>query len=170
MGLTLNQYSSCCGYRFEGNAYPRVCQCCDNEFWDNPTPVIAVLQPIVDDELLRGLVVIRRSIKPCIGELALPGGFLEIEPWQVGGARELNEEGVAEIHPESLLPFAPYPFDSPRNRRRLMIFCVAKPIHETKLPPFRPNPETSERLIIWEPTELCFATHTEAVRRFFETL
>ena len=167
MGNKLNQCSSCCGRYFEGNAYPRVCPCCGNQFWDNPVPVVVVLQPILSESKRKGLVVIRRAIEPCIGQLALPGGFLEIEPWQVGAARELEEEGVAKTPVSKLNPFAPFPFASSSNNTRLNLFCEALPIWESQLPPFVPNHEVSERIIIWDPIELCFPTHTEAVRQFF---
>jgi ADP-ribose pyrophosphatase YjhB (NUDIX family) len=50
-----------------------------------------------------GLLCVRRSIEPALGELALPGGFLEVnETWQEGCVRELFEEtgirtGVEEV-------------------------------------------------------------------------
>ena len=168
MGNTLNQYSSCCGRMFEGHAYPWVCACCGNQFWDNPTPVVVVLLPVLGHGHT-GLVVIRRAIPPCVGELALPGGFLEIEPWRVGAARELREEGVAEIASSVLRPFTFFPFASSTNNRRVLLFSIAPPVYLEDLPPFRPNQEVSERVIIWEPTELCFTTHTQAVFEFFAT-
>lgn len=167
MGNTLNQYSSCCGRMFEGSAYPRVCTCCGNQFWDNPVPVVVVLQPVLSEDRRKGLVVIRRAILPCVGELALPGGFLEIEPWQTGAARELWEEGVAEVPSTVLIPFKPFPYASSSNNQRVLLFSIATSVHERDLPSFRPNAEVSERVFIWEPTELCFTTHTEAVRQFF---
>lgn len=162
-----DQCSSCCGRYFEGNAYPRVCPSCGNQFWDNPVPVVVVLQPVLGEDRRKGLVVIRRAIPPCVGELALPGGFLEIEPWYVGAGRELWEEGVAEFSSTVLIPFKPFPYASSSNNLRVLLFSIATPVHVRDLPPFRPNTETSERVLIWEPTELCFSTHTEAVRQFF---
>lgn len=167
MGQPLNRFSSCCAVPFEKGLYPRVCPSCGNQFWDNPTPVVVVLQPVLSEDRRKGLVVIRRAIPPCVGELALPGGFLEIEQWQTGAARELWEEGAAEIPSTMLTPFRPFPYASSSNNKRVLLFSIAAPIHIRDLPPFRPNPEVSERVLIWEPVELCFTTHTEAVRQFF---
>lgn len=167
MGNKRDQCSSCCGRYFEGGAYPRVCPCCGNQFWNNPIPVVVVLQPVLGKGENPGLAVIRRAIPPYVGKLALPGGFLEIEPWQTGARRELWEEGVAEIPSTVLIPFKPFPYASSSNNERVLLFSIATSIHERNLPPFRPNSEVSERVLIWGPTELCFTAHTEAVRQFF---
>ena len=40
-----------------------------------------------------GLLHVRRAIKPCIGELALPGGYKNVDEfWEQGIAREVFEE------------------------------------------------------------------------------
>lgn len=164
----INTFSSCCGHRFQIATYPRVCPNCGNQFWDNPIPVVLILQPIEDDEGHLGLVLIRRAIQPCVGQLALPGGFLEYESWQEGAARELREEGVRDVHPSQIRPFYPCPFLSSMDNRRLLIITAADTIPLMDFPPFVPNREVSERVIIWEQTPCCFPSHTQAVRSFFE--
>lgn len=164
------RFSSCCGYAFkQTHSWPRVCTACGNEFWENALPVAIVLQPVIRKDHAIGIVVIRRSIAPCIGQIALPGGYQEVENWRVAGARELQEEGVGEIHPNDLTPFKPYPFESSTTNRQIMFFCLAKPIMLCDLKPFVPNNEVSERIIIYKPIECCFYTHTEAIKHFFAT-
>ncbi len=164
------QFSSCCGKPFDQTKiWPRVCTECSNEFWDNPIPVAVILQPIIREDGKIGIVVVRRAIPPGLGQLALPGGFQEIENWRDAGARELSEECAILTNPASLKPFIPHPFESSTDQRRLLFFCIASPIREKDLPPFVKNREVRERLIVYSPVECCFHTHTEAVRQFFQT-
>ncbi|MCX6714481.1 MAG: NUDIX hydrolase [Candidatus Uhrbacteria bacterium] len=163
-----NRFSSCCGVAFaQTKTWPRVCQECGNPFWDNPIPVMVVLQPVIRKDGKVGLALVRRGIKPCIGEIALAGGYLEIENWRTGAARELDEEGVAITDPTTLEPFRPYPYESATGHRSLLCFCLAGAIHEKDLAPFVPNSEVLERVIVYEAVEACFSTHTEAIRQFF---
>lgn len=165
-----DRFSSCCGKPFtQTESWPRVCTLCGNPFWANAIPVAVVLRPVIRKDGKIGIALIRRSINPCIGELALPGGYQEIEHWRRAGSRELREEGVDDIREDNLTPFRPYPFESSTTNDKLMIFMIADLIREEDLQPFVPNTETSERVIVYEPTPCCFYTHTEALRLFFNT-
>src|SRR4051812_47493065 len=73
--------------------------------FQNPTPVVVGLIPVWSGDLI-GLLLVRRAVEPRVGLLALPGGFLEIEPWRVGLAREVFEETGLVILPEHLHPLA----------------------------------------------------------------
>lgn len=164
------QFSSCCGKPFNQTMiWPRVCTECSNEFWDNPIPVAVILQPVIREDGKIGIIVIRRAIQPGLGQLALPGGFQEIEDWRDASARELNEECAIFTSTIGLKSFAPYPFESSTDQRRILFFCIAPPILEEDLPPFAKNREVSQRLVVYAPIECCFNTHTEAVRQFFQT-
>lgn len=163
-----NRFSSCCGKLFEQtNTWPRLCTECGNEFWDNPTPVALVLQPVIGKNGKIGIIVIRRGIKPCIGQLALPGGFMEIEHWRKAGAREVNEECAILIDERKLKPFLPLPFESSLHLRQFLFFCIAEPIREEDIPPFVANREVTERKIVYSPVECAFSTHTLAIQEFF---
>src|SRR5258706_11608181 len=88
-----NVHCSYCGNAFgEGQRWPRRCAACGNISYLNPTPVAVVLLPVDG-----GLLMVRRSIPPHVGKLALPGGYINLgETWQAAGARELLEEtGIA---------------------------------------------------------------------------
>jgi len=65
------------------------CPNCEKIYYENPTPVVAVVARDKTGKVL----LIKRKIEPCKGEWALPSGFMEIEETPVQAAlRELKEE------------------------------------------------------------------------------
>ncbi|HAJ32977.1 MAG TPA: NUDIX hydrolase [Candidatus Atribacteria bacterium] len=65
------------------------CSRCERIYYENPTPVVAV---IVRDDSGK-ILLIKRKIEPCKGEWALPSGFMETEETPTQAAlRELAEE------------------------------------------------------------------------------
>ena len=172
MTRTRDAYCSYCGTKFETPlTYPRTCKnaACAVTIWANPIPVSVVLQPVNDGGRV-GLLVVRRSIEPKKGCLALVGGFLEEhETWQVGGAREIREETNVEVDPAGLEPFW-YTSTAPQPNR-VLLFSLAKPIDAASMPPFSASNETSERGLVFGPGGLdavfAFPLHVEAARRFF---
>lgn len=158
--FTRHSHCAYCGTPFAADQpWPRKCTHCRHTSFVNPLPVAVMLLPV--DE---GLLVVRRSIQPGYGKLALPGGYIELgESWQAAAARELQEEtgvtiDLAEIR-EFLVRSAP---DS-----TLLVFGLAQPRRAEDLPPFTPLPEASERLVIDQPQPMAFSTHSEAVEHFF---
>lgn len=153
-------YCSFCGHPFlEGQRWPRVCGRCGSTTYRNPLPVALVLLPV--DE---GLLVIRRAAAPRQGQLALPGGFIEMhESWQHAAARELREEASVTVAPELITDF------SVRSTTDgyLLVFGLGPTLRSSDLAPFQPNREAEARLIITAPTELAFPIHTEMVQQFF---
>ena len=78
-----------------------MCASCGNTTFLNPLPVSVILLPVDD-----GVLLVRRNIEPQIGQLALPGGYMNLgETWQQAGARELFEETGIIIRPEELHEF-----------------------------------------------------------------
>ena len=168
--MTRDSFCSYCGAAFVVPLkYPRTCQKCSTQIWSNPIPVSVVLVPVRHPSG-EGLLVVRRSIEPKKGLLALTGGFLEDhETWQQGGAREVREETGVVIDPSSVSSFwftstAPKP-------NRVLLFSVARPIEAAAMPVFVPSNETSERGLIFGPEGLeplfAFDLHTAAVQRYF---
>lgn len=155
-----HSYCSFCGHPFlEGQRWPRVCAHCGSTTYRNPLPVALVLQPIDD-----GLLVIRRAAAPRQGQLALPGGFIELqESWQQAAARELREEAGVYVTADQISDFG----IRSTSDGYLLVFGLGPQLHSADLTPFRPNREAATRLILTAPTELAFPLHTEMVHRFF---
>ncbi len=155
-----NSHCSYCGQPFtENQAWPRRCQACGQASYLNPVPVAVVLLPVDD-----GVLVVRRSIPPGQGQLALPGGFITLgETWQEAGARELWEETGMRLDPAEIRVFRV--LTAPEGM--ILIFGLAVPRRAADLPPFVPNAESSERLVLAAPAALAFPLHTQAMREFF---
>lgn len=87
------KYCPYCGYKLvrkmlEGRER-LYCSSCEKIYYENPTPVVAVVAK--DDE--GKILLIKRKIGPRKGEWALPSGFMEIEETPIQAAlRELAEE------------------------------------------------------------------------------
>ncbi len=150
-----------CGEAFPSDLpWPRRCPRCGNVSYRNPLPVAVVLLPVDN-----GLLLIRRTVAPQIGKLALPGGFINAgESWQEAGARELREETGVRLDASDVDLFDAR--SAPDGT--LLVFGVAPRRERTDLPPFVPNDETSEWVIAVGPLELAFSTHTEVVTRYWK--
>jgi ADP-ribose pyrophosphatase YjhB (NUDIX family) len=121
-------------------------------------PVAVLLQPVGD-----GLLVVRRSIEPRSGLLALPGGFIDLgETWREAAARELREETGVLIDPADVALF-----DVHSAPGFLLVFGLAPKIAASALPASTPTDETDGWELIDRPTELAFPLHTTAAREFF---
>lgn len=157
----LEQHSHCsfCGYSFGlQQDWPRHCVHCGNRTYRNPLPVSVVLLPV--DE---GLLTVKRNLDPGRGQLALPGGYIELpETWQEAGARELREETGVSVSAVAIELFRVY--SAPDGT--LLVFGIA-PRWRDPLPPFQADDESSERIIIAEPRPLAFSLHTRAVAEYF---
>lgn len=155
-----NSHCSFCGRPFgPRQPWPRVCNGCGAVSYRNPLPVVVLLVPVDD-----GLLVIRRGDRPRRGQIALPGGFIEVdESWQAAAVRELREETRVVL-----------PAESVREHRvrsaedgTLLVFGIVPVLSEADLPPFSPTFEILERLVIRAAEPMAFELHTEVVRDFF---
>ncbi|MEV6601087.1 NUDIX domain-containing protein [Actinoplanes sp. NPDC051346] len=150
-----------CGARFTlGQPWPRRCAACGETSYQNPAPVAVAVQPVAG-----GLVAIRRAIPPARDQLALPGGFIDVdETWQQAAARELREEAGLRADPDSVRLYDA--LSAPDGT--LLIFGLFPALASTAdLPEARPNDETRERLVLDGPRQLGFDLHTRVANRWF---
>ena len=159
--LQKNTCCSYCGAAFEpDSAWPRTCLFCENITYLNPLPVSVMLVPVEED----GLLLVRRAIEPCRGQVALPGGFMGLgETWQEAGVRELREETGIVIPAHKVTLFGA--LTSPNGH--LLVFGRTPPISAADVPGEFPADETEELVIAREPVPLAFPLHNQAALRFW---
>ncbi|WP_428965284.1 NUDIX domain-containing protein [Micromonospora fluostatini] len=164
MAGVLHSHCSYCGISYPTEAgWPRVCAGCGETVWRNPLPVAVAVLPVRTDAGL-GVVVVRRDIEPARGLLALPGGFIEYgEEWSAALVRELREETGLVAPAEQAHLFAVH--GAPAGGT-IMIFGTLPERPAAELPPSAPTEEATEWLVVTEPTELAFSTHTRVLAEF----
>ncbi|MFC6598910.1 adenylosuccinate synthetase [Kitasatospora paranensis] len=155
-----------CGTRYtEGTTgWPRTCPGCEEVSYRNPLPVVVTLLPVVAPEA-NGLVVIRRTIEPGRGELALPGGYIDYgESWQQACVRELREEtGIRADQGQVALVAT----DSDTAGGFLCLFGMLPPQRIGDLPPSVPTDETEGWQFLPTPSQLAFPFHTRVAHAWF---
>jgi ADP-ribose pyrophosphatase YjhB (NUDIX family) len=157
--MPAHAHCSFCGEAFTVKEWPRTCARCGEITYLNPIPVCVVLLPVDG-----GLLLIKRSIPPQVGQWALPGGFLNAgESWQQGGARELFEETGIGVAAESLREVRVV--STPQDR--LIVFAETTPVTAASLPAFQASDETSEMMVARAPLELAFDSHTQVMAHWF---
>jgi ADP-ribose pyrophosphatase YjhB (NUDIX family) len=134
--------------------------------YNNPTPVAVALIRVknrLQDTKAQGLLVGRRTIDPCKGLFALPGGYVdELESAEIAASRELQEETGIIVPAEYFRPVATR--ITPRNR--ILIFCFTETtLLLSDLHRFTPNRECDELNIANELDTLCFSTHTDILKQ-----
>ncbi|MDB1090034.1 NUDIX domain-containing protein [Streptomyces sp. ACA25] len=165
-GAAPDSHCAHCGGRLPAGAgWPRVCGRCGRSTYRNPLPVAVALLPVRPRSGPAGLVVVRRTIRPQRGELALPGGFIDHgELWQRAVARELAEEtGITAREEEVRLADVLSSTDG-----HLLIFGLLAERDVTALPPSEPTDETEGWELLPAPVPLAFPLHTRAARNWFE--
>lgn len=132
--------------------------------YDNPIPVVVVLLPIETDGG-KGVLVIKRGIEPCLGQWALPGGYIECgETWRESAAREVWEETGLRISPAALRCVR---LESSVDNTLLLVLAVAQSVSEREVAGLKPTPEASELRVIKKPEPLAFRHHYELLQEFF---
>lgn len=161
MRPTKDAHCSYCGATFAPAArWPRSCARCAQTTYRNPIPVAVCLLPVDD-----GLLLIRRTIEPARGRLALPGGFMDLgETWQRACAREVVEETGVAIDPGELRHWATL---SPPDGGTVLIFGEARPRRRADLPLFAVTSETSELAIGVGTETLGFPLHQQVFEEWF---
>ena len=159
--MSPHTFCSFCGVRFPENmGWPRTCPACGHTTYRNPLPVAVVLIPVES-----GLLLIRRSIAPQVGKLALPGGYInDGETWQAAAAREVAEETGLRLDAAAIREFRVR--SAPDGT--LLVFGLAAAVERSAVAAFAPTPETSECSVIDAPVAgMAFPLHAEAVAAYF---
>ncbi len=159
-------HCSYCGSKYSSAKWPKLCNCCNNTVFRNPIPVAVGLIPITDNDDKVGLLLVQRAIKPCIGELCLPGGFIDWgESWQEAASREVFEETSLQTDPNEFNLFDTH---STPDKTRILIFGYSKKIrHIKELETFKPTNETSSIKVGLLSDKLCFSLHQEVFNEWF---
>ncbi|WP_329129293.1 NUDIX domain-containing protein [Streptomyces sp. NBC_01476] len=160
-----DSHCSACGTPFAADAgWPRTCAACGTVRYRNPLPVAVALLP-VRAAGSTALVVIRRTIEPRRGRLALPGGFIDFgESWEHAVVRELAEE-TGIVAPAADVTLADALTDEAGGY--LLLFGLLPVLDAAELPPSAATDETEGHQLLHAPEELGFDLHTLAVRRWF---
>ncbi|WP_327070266.1 NUDIX domain-containing protein [Kitasatospora sp. NBC_01250] len=166
---TFGPWAHChwCGTAYPAgtSGWPRTCPGCGEISYRNPLPVAVSLLPVNRPDGGQSLVVIRRTIEPGYGELALPGGYVDYgESWQQAAVRELREEtGIhADVSGVTLIATTSDPGGS-----FIGLFALLPAQDLADLPPSVPTEETEGWQLIDEPTRLAFPFHTRITNAWF---
>jgi ADP-ribose pyrophosphatase YjhB (NUDIX family) len=119
----------------------------------------------LEDTDALGLLVIRRSIPPKEGQLALPGGFISYgESWQTGAVREVMEETGLQLEAESIRLASV--LSAPDST--ILIFGIAPVQAVNVLEGLSISSETSEVTVLKSFAPLAFPLHTQVAQEFFD--
>jgi NADH pyrophosphatase NudC (nudix superfamily) len=112
-----DQFCSHCGTQFANDGYPRLCvnkPACGALTWQNPQPVVVVLQPVVQHfehgdawgkTDRTGAIIAKRAIWPKKGEWSLISGYINVdenETAEEAARREFREETSLELAGEPI--------------------------------------------------------------------
>ena len=160
-------YCSYCGTKYTSLYWPRSCNCCSNTIFRNPIPVAVGLLPFVMTDNTHGLLLVKRSIKPHVGEFCLPGGFVDwAESWQEAISREIFEETSVKTDPKE---FILADVHSTPDATRILIFVTTKKIRTmSEIENFKPGNETSAVIIGSDKNNLCFSLHQKVYNDWFQ--
>ena len=159
---------SCGGLVVTGPDGHKSCGQCGRDIFENPIPVVVALVPVRDQDRI-GLLVLRRGIEPGRGKLALPGGFLEMEAWQSGLSREVEEETRLVLGPDVWSPFG-FASSEPQPNR-LLAFATCPAVPAADIPEFTPSEETEALGLVFNPDQLdalmAFPLHLAQIQAWF---
>lgn len=158
-------FSHChrCGAAYpKGAPFPKSCGACGHTHYKNPLPVAVGLVPCEE-----GLLGVIRGIPPKVGEIALPGGYQDMETPEQACSRELREETGVELSPSVWSYLGS--FMTPSGQSLMFFEARVDPIERPSMPSPIPEGFESQGFQIIKPGDpLAFPAHEQAVRQWFE--
>ncbi len=163
-----DKFCKFCGAAHTATAFPLKCGSCETITWFSPSPVAVILQSVEGPDGRFGVLIGRRTIEPGKGQWALPGGFVDATDLtaQAAAARELFEETGFTVEDPDAMSIS-HTFS---DGRHFLIFVenMNAMSEEDVKAKFVPNSECDEVRVAYEPVDLCFPAHTEALRLSLE--
>lgn len=162
MSFGPGHFCHACGWPYaDVRGVPRVCTRCGTAVYNNPHPVAVALLP-VSDKGRTGILIGERGIEPGLGKWGLPGGYVdEADPnLRSAAQRELWEETGVTVPVDE---FA-YLYDFNNGKQALSFWITARTLTLDEVEKvFVPCPECPAVGVAFEPRELAFSSHTEAL-------
>lgn len=135
--------------------------------YNSPTPVaVSLIQIKIDDEIK--LLGVRRGIHPKLGEIALPGGFVNtLEQLSVAAQRETEEETGLKTEIKDYK----YLDSQTVASNNLLIFLKNEVIYPVSImDKLILNSEVTEFVLIDKDTPIAFPLHKQIIDEFFNEL
>ncbi len=164
-----------CGLPYQELAWPRSCQCGDMK-WQNPIPVVVILQPVVREEEngshSTGLVIARRAIEPGLGKWSLIAGYMDPDDpsLETAAQREFREETSLELMSRPRMVAS-----ATSHRLRVLVTClIDEPMPYEMFLKGRPCKENFELGVMWDTSfeaktyDIAFPLHTDMIERWFK--
>lgn len=157
-----------CGGKLLGEEFPKTCDSCGMQAFDNPTPVGVAVVFAKNGKDETGVLILRRKIAPGLGRWALPGGYIEgKEDAEDAASRELMEETGYEVN---MLCFnLSHSFNT--GFGQLLLFSIADSqayIEHHEIEAFQETEEAFEVAVVTADNlkdfDICFSSHEEAIR------
>lgn len=167
----MDKFCKFCGVEHVSRANPQVCSN-GHETFRNPVPVAVMLQVVADDTIPNlpryGILIGERGIEPQKGTFGLPGGFVDPEDadYEDAALRELREETGIDLSREEADPSL---FYSMSDSRCILVFVESDHVifYSDLQKLFKPCDECPSIDVAWEPMQLSFQSHTDALARWF---
>lgn len=138
--------------------------------YNNPIPVAVAIIPVRCKGGVIRVIALERAIEPKIGELALPGGYVnEGEHIEVAVAREVFEETGMNLAPSDFQLFTSR--ITPSNK--VLVFSIwqgPSELTEADFEALKPTSEARWFKLIGPREKLAFPLHEEAMEEFWNTL
>lgn len=133
--------------------------------YNSPNPVAVAIIQVEDGDQIK-ILAVRRGIMPKIGELALPGGFVDqMEESNLAAVRETLEETGLVTYAEDYSVVG-----TPRitHNNNMLIFFKNKNIYPNSImETLKLNSEVTQFVLIDSTIPLAFPLHEEVVKEYF---